>query len=116
MTDEVFWRADGTSFPVDYTSAPIREDGRVTGAVCVFADITDRALAEREARQQGHWRARIEEALADGRFLVYSQPILDLAAGEVAGEELLIRMRGDDADRRDRARRTSCPRPSAMAS
>jgi PAS domain S-box-containing protein len=95
VSDEVFWRADGTSFAVDYTSAPIREDGRVTGAVCVFADITDRALAELEARQQGHWRARIEEALTEGRFLVYSQPILDLAAGEVAGEELLIRMRGE---------------------
>ena len=94
VSDEVFWRADGTSFPVDYTSAPIREDGRVTGAVCVFADITDRARAELEARQEGQWRARIEQALADDRFLVYSQPILDLAAGEVAGEELLIRMRG----------------------
>jgi PAS domain S-box-containing protein len=94
VTDEVFWRKDGSSFAVDYTSAPIRDDGRVTGAVCVFADITDRVAGELEARQQDRWRARIDEARRTGRFLVYSQPILDLAAGEIGHEELLVRMRG----------------------
>ena len=98
VTDEVFWRKDGSSFAVDYTSAPIRDDGRVTGAVCVFADITDRVAGELEARQHDRWRARIQEARRTGRFLVYSQPILDLAAGEISHEELLVRMRGATAD------------------
>ena len=26
MTDELFWRKDGTSLPVEYTSTPIRDD------------------------------------------------------------------------------------------
>ena len=43
---EVFWRKDGTSFPVEYASTPIFEQGRLTGAVVTFADITDRKLAE----------------------------------------------------------------------
>ena len=40
--DEVFWRKDGTSFPVSYTSTPILREGRPIGAVIVFSDITQR--------------------------------------------------------------------------
>ncbi len=40
--DEVFWRKDGSSFPVSYTSTPIREEGKVVGAVVTFRDITER--------------------------------------------------------------------------
>ncbi|UQN10752.1 ATP-binding protein [Deinococcus sp. QL22] len=44
---DVFWRKDGTSFPVEYTSTPIRnEAGQMTGAVLVFRDITQRQQAE----------------------------------------------------------------------
>src|SRR5665647_849125 len=47
---EVFWRKDGTSFPVEYASTPIYEQGRLAGAVVTFADITDRRQAEEELR------------------------------------------------------------------
>lgn len=40
--DEVFWRKDGSSFPVSYTSTPILRDGKPIGAVIVFSDITVR--------------------------------------------------------------------------
>ena len=43
---EVFWRKDGTCFPVEYLSTPIREEGRVVGAVVVFKDITERKRAQ----------------------------------------------------------------------
>ncbi|HHM05900.1 MAG TPA: EAL domain-containing protein [Gammaproteobacteria bacterium] len=46
VDDEVFWRADGRPFPVEYSAYPIREDGRVSGAVVVFSDITARKAAE----------------------------------------------------------------------
>jgi len=42
VTNEVFWRKDGTCFPVDYTSTPIIEVDRILGAVITFRDITDR--------------------------------------------------------------------------
>jgi len=42
MHDEVFWRQDGSSFPVDYVSTPMIKDGKVEGAVVVFQDITER--------------------------------------------------------------------------
>lgn len=44
--DEVFWRKDGTCFPVEYTSTPIVDRGNVVGAVVVFRDISDRREAE----------------------------------------------------------------------
>jgi len=44
---EVFWRKDGTSFPVAYTSTPIHdENGELQGAVAVFSDITERKRLE----------------------------------------------------------------------
>ncbi len=46
--DEVFWRKDGTRFPVEYTSTPILEDGKVIGAVVTFRDITERQQTEAE--------------------------------------------------------------------
>jgi PAS domain S-box-containing protein len=50
---EVFWRKDGTSFPVAYTSTPIMRDGKPDGAVVVFQEISDRKRRERaEAANQ----------------------------------------------------------------
>ncbi|RDH86161.1 MAG: histidine kinase [endosymbiont of Galathealinum brachiosum] len=51
VEDEVFWRKDGSSFPVEYTSTPIRQDGKLLGAVVVFNDITERKQAEQELKQ-----------------------------------------------------------------
>lgn len=47
VTDEVFWRRDGSSFPVEYVVAPMREEGEIIGAVVTFKDITDRLAVER---------------------------------------------------------------------
>jgi diguanylate cyclase (GGDEF)-like protein/PAS domain S-box-containing protein len=38
------------------------------------------------------WSVRIREALDQGRFVLHSQPIVELASGSVAQEELLLRM------------------------
>ncbi len=43
---EVFWRSDGTSFPVEYWSYPIERDGKIVGAVVTLIDITARRAAE----------------------------------------------------------------------
>jgi len=58
VTDEVLWRKDGTPFPVEYTSMPVKKNSRVVGAVVTFMDITERKqmetelLAERERLQK----------------------------------------------------------------
>ncbi len=42
VDDEVFWRADGSSFPAEYWSYPQRRDGEIVGAVVTFVEITER--------------------------------------------------------------------------
>ena len=48
---EVFWRADGTAFPVEYWSYPIESKGAIVGAVVTFIDITDRQKLEAQLIQ-----------------------------------------------------------------
>ena len=50
VDDEVFWRRDGSSFPVEYTSTPLHDDAGLVGAVVTFADITARKRAEETLR------------------------------------------------------------------
>jgi diguanylate cyclase (GGDEF)-like protein len=42
------------------------------------------------------WIERIRRALDEDGLVLFSQPIIDLGSGRVAGEELLVRMRDDD--------------------
>jgi PAS domain S-box-containing protein len=51
VTDEVFWRADGTAIPVEYWSNPIRNGNELVGAICTFIDITQRKATEAERRK-----------------------------------------------------------------
>ncbi|WP_127478222.1 diguanylate cyclase domain-containing protein [Sulfurivermis fontis] len=48
---DVFWRADGSRFPVEYRSHPLYNDGRLLGAVVTFSDITARKEAEAQLRK-----------------------------------------------------------------
>jgi formate hydrogenlyase transcriptional activator len=51
VDDEVFWRKDGSSFPVEYWSHPLMRDGKTVGAVVTFFDISERRRAEDERRK-----------------------------------------------------------------
>ena len=47
VDDEMFWRKDGTGFPVEYISTPIRNQaGEIQGTVVSFQDITERRAVE----------------------------------------------------------------------
>jgi PAS domain S-box-containing protein len=48
VDDEVFWHTNGSAVPVEYTSTPIRQDGKLNGAVVVFRDISGRKEIERQ--------------------------------------------------------------------
>ena len=62
IDDEVFWRPDGTSVPVEYIAAPIRESGDIIGVVVIFKDI-----AARKA-EQAALRAARDQALETSRL------------------------------------------------
>ncbi|OGT89238.1 MAG: hypothetical protein A2514_09960 [Gammaproteobacteria bacterium RIFOXYD12_FULL_61_37] len=55
---ELFWRADGSAFPVEYHSHAQLKNGDLVGAVVAFSDITERERSEKalqESERQLQW-------------------------------------------------------------
>ncbi|MGP0051567.1 MAG: EAL domain-containing protein [Solirubrobacteraceae bacterium] len=72
---------------------PLRDSRGEVQAVCVMStDITERRLEEHTRRERLECSERIHSALAQDRFVLYGQPIVNLASMEVEQAELLIRM------------------------
>jgi PAS domain S-box-containing protein len=94
--DDVFVRRDGCDLPVAYSAAPFETDDGVQGCVVVFEDISERRAHEAELEEEARkllWIGRIQDALAEDRFVLYAQPIVDVRGGEVVQSELLLRLR-----------------------
>ena len=73
VEDEVFWRKDGSSFPVEYTSTPIQEENSIPiGAVVVFSDITARKEGEQMIRRSNRLLNAISRA--QSRFISAVNP------------------------------------------
>ena len=51
VDDEVLWRKDGTFFPVEYSSTPIKKGEEIIGSVVVFKDITERKRLGNELKK-----------------------------------------------------------------
>ena len=99
VSDEVFWRKDGTSFPVEYVSTPIFENGEAVGAVVTFSDITARRENEKALQESEEQYRRLVETVQEGIAFIdgddnitYCNPayaeIFGLAAGDLVGRKL----------------------------
>jgi PAS domain S-box-containing protein len=100
VESDMFICHDGSRLPVAYTVSPFATVDGIEGCAVVFEDITERrATAKRVERdlEKLAWLERIQEALTEDRFVLYSQPIIDLQTGEIVQRELLIRMRDASA-------------------
>lgn len=51
IRDEVLWHKDGTSFPSAYSTTPIFKNGKLSGAVITFRNISERKRLEEEKDQ-----------------------------------------------------------------
>lgn len=65
VADEVFWRKDGISVPVEYWSQPIIADGVIIGAIATFVDISERKQAEEAAQLASQYARSLIEASLD---------------------------------------------------
>jgi len=61
IDDDIFWRKDGTNFPVEYWSHPMVRDGKTVGAVITFFDITERKKAEDQLRKSDQRKCTLLE-------------------------------------------------------
>lgn len=89
IDSEVFWRQDGTSFPAEYSSHPIKDRDTITGAVAVFADITERKRVEDSLKLQSRVLESMTEgvSLADEQgIILYTNPAKDAMFGYQRGE------------------------------
>lgn len=82
VDDEVLFRRDGTSFPVEYRSFPIELDGRIDGSVMTFFDITERKAAEEQLRRFHAQRRATALALHDDVVQALATANYALALGE----------------------------------
>ena len=112
VEDDAFTCRDGRSLPVAYTAAPFVTDDGIDGCAVVFEDITERkqrqASMERDVETLS-WIGRIQDALAEDRFELFAQPIVDLRSGEIVQRELL-------AAHARTGRRDRCARPPTFRS
>jgi diguanylate cyclase (GGDEF)-like protein/PAS domain S-box-containing protein len=96
VEDDIFIQRDGRELAVAYTAAPLHTDDGLEGCVVVFGDISQRKEKEEALRREAEklaWITRIREALAEDRFVLYAQPIVDLGTGQIVQRELLLRLR-----------------------
>lgn len=62
---EIFWRKDGSSFPVHYSSTPINKDGQLIGAVVTFRDISAEIATKRALEASEQVKGSILDAALD---------------------------------------------------
>jgi PAS domain S-box-containing protein len=105
--DEYFWRQDGSCFPVEYSSYPIRKDGTIVGAVVTWHDISERRRAE-EAIKESEERFRsimelspdIISIIKEDGTLLYNSPAAFMIHGytqdEMVGLDTLSLIHPDD--------------------
>ena len=89
--DEVLWRQDGTSFPVEYTRTPVLKDGAIAGAVVTFRDVTARKRAEDTVRKlsQAVEQSPVSVMITDTNGVIeYVNPKFTLATGYAAEEAI----------------------------
>jgi PAS domain S-box-containing protein len=101
IDDDLFWRKDGTSFSVEYSSTPIRgEDNQSIGSVVVFRDISERKRAQESARNYQQELAHVARLstmgeMASGMAHELNQPLTAIAINADACIRLLESGQGE---------------------
>ncbi len=95
VEDDLFWKKDGSGFPVEYSSTPMQDHkGETVGSVVVFRDISERKKAEEEARRHQTELAHMARLntmgeMASGIAHELNQPLTAIATNAYASIQML---------------------------
>lgn len=82
---EVLWRKDGAALPIEYWTYPIRRNGKISGAMVTFLDVTER---------RRHNEALAYQARHDSLTGLYNRGVLlsaiDCAIGEYSRLQMIF--------------------------
>lgn len=88
---EVFWKHDGTPFPVEFTSTPIISDGSIIGAVVVFRDISQRMETEKQLREALTEVSELKARLEDENAYLQQEILIEQRYHGIIGESTAIK-------------------------
>ncbi|WP_347454094.1 sigma 54-interacting transcriptional regulator [Acinetobacter thermotolerans] len=88
---EVFWRVDGSYFPVEFTSTPVIRDGEIIGAVVVFRDISERLNTEAKLTQALNELQNLKSRLEQQNEYLQEEILQDNQYHEIVGNSSSIR-------------------------
>ena len=70
VDDEVMFRADGSSFPTEYRSFPMVNDGELIGSVVTFTDVSDRIATRDELRAADERLRLLIDSTGEGIYMI----------------------------------------------
>ncbi|WP_425289864.1 sigma-54 interaction domain-containing protein [Shewanella algae] len=90
ITTEVFWRKDGSCFPVHYSSTPVWQDGKLKGVVAIFRDISLQKQTELSLRQALEQVQALSEQLASENSWLQAELEDKTGSQQIAGNSPMI--------------------------
>jgi diguanylate cyclase (GGDEF)-like protein/PAS domain S-box-containing protein len=85
VADEVFWRRNLSSFPIEYVSTPIYDGAELSGAVVVFRNVTEHKRATEALRVSENFSETILTSVNEG-IIVYDRELRYRAWNKVMEE------------------------------
>lgn len=88
---EIFWRVDGSYFPVEFTSTPVIREGSIIGAVVVFRDISERLHTESKLTQALNELQSLKSRLEQQNEYLKQEILQEHQYHEIVGHSASIR-------------------------
>jgi PAS domain S-box-containing protein len=105
--EQTFFRHDGTSFPVEFCSSPMRdEDGTVVGAVITFRDVTEKRAAAAASEAERRYREAEAQNRAKDNFLATLSHELRTPMTSILGWVQFLRIGGYSSEELEEALET----------